>query len=74
MQWPPLARRADHSLNAAENTRLIRHIEGGGIRTLLYGGNANLYHVGLGEYEQILGFLTDAAGAETTLLNQANRH
>jgi hypothetical protein len=35
---PPLARHADLSINAAANQKLISHIEGGGITTLLYGG------------------------------------
>src|SRR4030081_3304293 len=68
---PPLARHADHSLNETENTRLIRHIERGGIRTLLYGGNANLYHVRLGEYVQILAYLAEAAGADTLVIPSA---
>ncbi len=29
---------------------IIRHIEAGGVRILLYGGNANLYHFGLDDY------------------------
>jgi hypothetical protein len=41
---PPLARNADLTLNDAANTALIRHMEAGGVRTLLYGGNANLYN------------------------------
>ena len=44
---PPLARKTDLTLDDAENTKLIRHIEAGGIRTLLYGGNANFYHIAL---------------------------
>ena len=40
---PTLARRADLSLDDAQNRKLIKHIEAGGFRTLLYGGNANLY-------------------------------
>ena len=39
---PPLARRPDLSIDAAANRALIRHIEAGGVRILLYGGNANL--------------------------------
>jgi len=54
---PPLCRNADYSLNDAENAKLIRHIEAGGIRTLLYGGNANFYHVALSEYDALLGLL-----------------
>ncbi|MGE8476204.1 MAG: dihydrodipicolinate synthase family protein, partial [Paraburkholderia hospita] len=37
MAVPPLARRADYTLDAAQNLALIRHIEAGGVRTLLYG-------------------------------------
>jgi dihydrodipicolinate synthase/N-acetylneuraminate lyase len=65
---PPLARNADLSLNFPENRKLIRHIEAGGIRTLLYGGNANLYHVPLGEYDALLGFLAEAAGEQTLVI------
>ena len=68
---PPLCRNSDLTLNEAENVRSIRHIEGGGIRTLLYGGNANFYHVALGEYEQVLGMLERSAGAETLVIPSA---
>jgi len=61
---PPLARHADLSLDEAQNHQLIRHIEAGGFRTLLYGGNANLYHTSIGEYGQLLDLL--AAGAADT--------
>ena len=57
---PPLARGADLTLNDAENARLIRHLETGGISTLLYGGNANLYHSSLSEYGDLLALLADA--------------
>src|SRR5215213_3563665 len=65
---PPLARNADLSLNDAENAKLIRHIESGGVRTLLYGGNANFYHLPLGEYDRVLSFLESAAGAQTLVI------
>jgi dihydrodipicolinate synthase/N-acetylneuraminate lyase len=68
---PPLCRNADFSLNEGENRKLIRHIEGGGVRTLLYGGNANFYHVALGEYDRILSFLAEAAGANTLVIPSA---
>ena len=35
---PPLCRNADYSLADEENTKLIRHMEAGGISILLYGG------------------------------------
>jgi dihydrodipicolinate synthase/N-acetylneuraminate lyase len=68
---PPLARRADLSLNEEENAKLIRHIEAGGVRTLLYGGNANFYHVPLREYDAILSFLAQTAGRQTLVIPSA---
>ncbi|MEY4265801.1 MAG: hypothetical protein RIS90_336 [Pseudomonadota bacterium] len=65
---PPLARRNDLSIDAAANRALIRHIESGGIRTLLYGGNANLYHMPLREYAPMLTLLADAAGPDTRVI------
>ncbi|WP_256701847.1 dihydrodipicolinate synthase family protein [Burkholderia sp. SRS-W-2-2016] len=68
MAVPPLARRADYSLDPAQNRALIRHIEAGGVRTLLYGGNANLYHVAVSEYRDLLDLLADAAGPATRVI------
>ena len=65
---PPLCRKADLTLNEPENAKLIRHVEAGGIRTLVYGGNANFYHVGAGEYDRILSFLEQSAGADTLVI------
>ncbi|MDA0810500.1 MAG: dihydrodipicolinate synthase family protein [Planctomycetota bacterium] len=65
---PPLARNADHSLNHTENEKLIRHLEGGGVSTLLYGGNAILYHVALSEYAALLQMMTDLAGENTLMI------
>ncbi|MFX1738409.1 dihydrodipicolinate synthase family protein [Paraburkholderia sp. A1RI_3L] len=65
MAVPPLARRVDYTLDAAQNLELIRHIEAGGVRTLLYGGNANLYHVPVSEYRELLDMLADST-ADTT--------
>ena len=59
---PPLARLPDLELNAAANRVLIRHLEEGGVTTLMYGGNANFYNVGLYEYAAILDFLDRAVG------------
>ncbi|MEN3940011.1 dihydrodipicolinate synthase family protein [Prosthecobacter sp. SYSU 5D2] len=58
---PPLCRNADLSLNAAENKKLIDHMYAGGIRTLLYGGNANLYNIALSEYDSLLNMLQELA-------------
>lgn len=62
---PPLARTSELSIDHAENVRLIRHLERGGIRTLLYGGNAVLGHVSPSEYADFLQHLSESAGAET---------
>lgn len=65
---PPLARHADFSLNKDANRALIRYLESGGVRSLMYGGNANFYHIPLSEYSATLDFLADAAGADTWVL------
>ncbi|HVY99647.1 MAG TPA: dihydrodipicolinate synthase family protein [Dongiaceae bacterium] len=65
---PPLARHADLSLNVAANTALIRHLEQGGISTLMYGGNANLYNVAPSDYPKLLDMLLDAAAPDTWLI------
>jgi dihydrodipicolinate synthase/N-acetylneuraminate lyase len=68
MAVPPLARRADYSLDAAANLKLIQHIESGGVRTLLYGGNANLYHVAVSEYRDLLDLLADSTDSATRVI------
>lgn len=62
---PPLARRPDLSLDAAANRALIRHLEAGGVTTLLYGGNANLYHVGLADFAELLALLAESAAPDS---------
>ena len=68
---PPLARNGDLSLNERENGKLIGHIEAGGIGTLLYGGNANFYHLPPDEYDRVLAMLESAAGPETLVIPSA---
>src|SRR5262245_22419203 len=62
---PPLPRRRDAKrtidLDAAEC--VARHIEAGGITRMLYGGNAFLYHITLGEYEALVGWLASFPGS-----------
>lgn len=65
---PPLCRNADQSINAAENKRQIQHLENGGVRIMLYGGNANLYNIAVSEYTQLLDVLEAAAGPETVIV------
>ena len=65
---PPLARHADLTLDRAANGALIRHIEQGGIATLMYGGNANLYNAGLYDYAELLDMLLELAGRDTWVM------
>ena len=68
---PPLARNADLTLNKAENTKLIRHLEAGGVNTLLYGGNANFYNIALSEYDSLLKMLSEIAAKDTWVVPSA---
>jgi len=56
---PPLPRKADsrRTLNLDAAELVARHIEGGGVNRLLYGGNAFLYHASLDEFETLVGWL-----------------
>jgi dihydrodipicolinate synthase/N-acetylneuraminate lyase len=71
MAVPPLSRRPDFTLDEEANQRIVRHLEAGGVRLLLYGGNANLYHVPLSEYEAVLAMLARIAGPETLVIPSA---
>lgn len=65
---PPLARHDDLSLNEAANKALLAHLEAGGVRNVMYGGNANFYNVGVSEYARIVDMLAGLAGADTWIL------
>lgn len=65
---PPLARNADLSLNRAANAAQIRHIEAGGVTSILYGGNANLFHVSASDYPALLDMLEELGGANTWMI------
>lgn len=68
---PPLARDAQGKVDPAENTKIMRHIEAGGVDILLYGGNANFYHLRPSEYRETLTILAEAAGAQTLIIPAA---
>lgn len=68
MAVPPLARNTAGELDAAANAAIIRHLEAGGIELLLYGGNAVLYHLPLGEYEPLLEMLAALAGPASVVV------
>lgn len=58
---PPLARRADFTIDREQNSRLLAHLRSGGVRTFMYGGNANLYNMGVTEFGALLEMLQDIA-------------
>lgn len=65
---PPLARDENDRICAKENKRLIQHIERGGVSMLLYGGNANLYHIRPSEYASMLEMLEAVAAKDTLVI------
>lgn len=65
---PPFARHEDLSVNRAANLGQLRHLEAGGVRSVLYGGNANFYHIPLGEFQAVLDMLAEDAGEHTWIL------
>jgi dihydrodipicolinate synthase/N-acetylneuraminate lyase len=58
---PPLARRADLSIDRHANAAQLAHLRRGGVTTVLWGGNANLYHMGVSEFGAFLDLLEDLA-------------
>lgn len=68
---PPLARNADLSLNPEANKTLIRHLEDAGITSLMYGGNANFYHIGLAQYAEALDLLEETVSRDTWVIPSA---
>jgi len=65
---PPLARKDDGQICTQQNQRLIQYLEQAGITTLLYGGNAVLYHVRPSEYGKLLTMLVELAAANTLVI------
>ncbi|MEP3481755.1 MAG: dihydrodipicolinate synthase family protein [Fuerstiella sp.] len=65
---PPLARDTDFKVCPVQNRRLIQHIERGGVDMLLYGGNANFYHMRPSEYESTLEILASSAADGTRVI------
>lgn len=65
---PPLARTPNLGFDAAQNQRLVRSLEAGGIRVLLYGANALLQHLRPSDYAPLLAMLEQIAGPETTVI------
>jgi dihydrodipicolinate synthase/N-acetylneuraminate lyase len=53
---PPLARKRDsrRSLDFVQNEKILRHLQTHGITSVVYGGNAFLYHITLAEYHELI--------------------
>ncbi|GAB5405103.1 MAG: dihydrodipicolinate synthase family protein [Aureliella sp.] len=65
---PPLARDSKLQLSTEENRKIVQFIEAGGVNTLLYGGNAVLYHTRPSEYARILQMLVEIAATDTLMI------
>lgn len=65
---PPLARDASGRVSRDENKKIVQHLESGGVSMLLYGGNANLYHVRLTEYAELLSMLQEIVADQTLVI------
>lgn len=65
---PPLSWHDDFSPNHEANDTLIKHIEAGGVTTLLYGGNANMHNIGLTGLADLLQHLIVSAGYDSWVI------
>ena len=65
---PPLARNAGLEVDRVENGKMIRYLQSGGVRTLLYGGNAVFYHLRPSEYEATVRMLVEESGPDTWVI------
>lgn len=66
---PPLPRKHDarRTLDVDNAEAVARHIEAGGIRNLLYGGNAFLYHATQDDFETMVGWLAQMPAARVPI-------
>ncbi len=65
---PPLSRNDRGEVCKQENQKLVKHLEAGGVNTLLYGGNAVFYHLRLSEFESTLGLLSEIVASDTLVV------
>lgn len=56
---PPLAQTPDLGLAREPNVALINHLQQAGVRSLMYGGNANFYNIPVSSYAKTLEFLAE---------------
>ena len=65
---PPLARKSNGEVCPAENLKLVKHMEQGGISTFLYGGNALFYHLRLTEFASTLKLLEQIVAPKSLIV------
>lgn len=65
---PPLARTSDDQICPEQNRKIVQFIEAGGVSMLLYGGNANFYHIRPREYAETLRMLQEIAADDTLVI------
>jgi dihydrodipicolinate synthase/N-acetylneuraminate lyase len=65
---PPLARDATGKISPAENEKIVRFLEAGGVRSILYGGNAVFYHTRLSEYAGLLSMIAEVSSNDTVIV------
>jgi dihydrodipicolinate synthase/N-acetylneuraminate lyase len=62
---PPLAQTGDLGLAREPNIALINHLEQAGVRSFMYGGNANFYNIPVSAYAKTLEFLAENTRADS---------
>ena len=65
---PPLALTPDVEIAREANAKLIRHLEAGGVSTLLYGGNANVHNWPVSKLAEWLDSLEESVSETTWLI------
>ena len=65
---PPFALTPDFEVSREGNAKLIRHLEAGGVSTLLYGGNANVHNWPVSRFADWLDSLEESAADNTWLI------
>ncbi len=65
---PPLARDSEFKVCRRENEKIVRFLEAGGVRSILYGGNAVFYHARLSEYADLLSMIGEISSDQTVIV------
>jgi dihydrodipicolinate synthase/N-acetylneuraminate lyase len=65
---PPFAMEGDGNPSRRENQKLLAWLAGGGVRSFMYGGNANFFHLGREGYVRALDLLAELVPDDAWLL------